>query len=302
MPKITEQEGGVHHVTFCLKDELNLDFPSRIVDLANTRRQELNVPARALLLFVTLVTLTASAAAISTATPKSSKTIVLITAETTPFMSPKMKDDGAAIYALRKILGKIGYRVEMRYAPWTRAKMVADKDDTIDGFFPYAARDMDNFIYSRPLSETPWIIVQRKDHPIHWTKLEDLTKYVAGNVTGIELRPGIKELVEQKKLQVESTTTDTYNLLKLATKRVDLVFMDPNVFRFHMATVPELQAYKNILEINPKPVHIDKYGLALKKNAKNEVFLKEFNKVASIEENTKNIEYYLKHMSKEPQK
>lgn len=262
----------------------------------------MNVPTKALLLFTSFLTLRAQASATSTPAVKPMKKIVLITAETPPFMSPTMKDEGAAIYALQKILAKIGYKAEMRYAPWTRAKMVADKDDTIDGFFPYAARDMDNFIYSRSLSETPWVLIQRKDHPIHWNKLEDLTKYVAGNVTGIELRPGIKELVDQKKLEVESTTTDTYNLLKLATKRVDLVFMNPNVFQFHMATVPELQPYKNILEINPKPVHIDKYGLALKKNAKNEAFLKEFNKVASQEENMKNIEYYLKHMSKDSQK
>lgn len=227
---------------------------------------------------------------------KKRPTLLLMTGDSPPFMSEKMREQGAAVYALRKVFAKLGYDLEVRFAPWTRAKLTAEKDTSIDGFFPYAAKDVENFIYSEPFSEAPWVIIQRKDKPVHWNKLEDLTKYTAGNVIGIELRPGIRELVESGKLKVENTTTDSYNILKLATKRVDMLFMNPVVFQYVMNTDRQLAEFKGKLEVNPKVIYMDKYGLALRKTPHNAEIIQKLNKANTTAEVARYMEAYIKQL------
>lgn len=155
------------------------------------------------------------------------RTLTLITHEAPPYMAEALPDGGAIFYALRKVLESLNYELKVVFAPsWVRAKMDADKAH-IDGYAPYRTIEQtDTFDFTDFIFESPWIIVERKDHPIKWKVPEDLTSYVAGNVQGVELRPGVKELWDKKKIKIETTTTQNNNLLKLATKRVDYIFSD----------------------------------------------------------------------------
>ncbi|QDK38193.1 ABC transporter substrate-binding protein [Bdellovibrio sp. NC01] len=255
---------------------------------------------KTILSYLLLLSFTASPPAFAETPPKPTKELHLITGESPPYMSESMKDQGAAVWALRKIFAKMGYTLVIDFAPWTRAKITAAKSDTIDGFFPYSDQDVPNFIYSDIVSETPWVIIQRKDKPIHWSKFSDLSPYTAGNVVGIELRPGIKELYEAKKLNIETTTSDVSNLLKLANKRVDMIFMDATVFQYSMAKEKELQPYRGKLEINAKPILVNKYGIALKNTPRNAAIMKEFNRHVNPQEFAKDVESYLTHGNQHP--
>ncbi|WII71626.1 ABC transporter substrate-binding protein [Bdellovibrio sp. 22V] len=221
------------------------------------------------------------------------ETLTLVTHESPPYMSETLPDQGAMFYALRKVLKEMGYDLRAEFAPsWTRTKMLAETDPKIDGYAPYRVPEKEDvFVFSNYLFESPWMIGERKDHPIHWKSFDDLTAHVAGNQLGVELRPGTKELVEQKKLRVETTSSQTNNILKLATKRVDFVFTDPLVFRYLVSTDPTLRPYKNNLQLNPKPVVIEKYGIALKKSFANSELLKTLNNKAP--ELKKYVEEYI---------
>lgn len=227
------------------------------------------------------------------------KKITLITHESVPFMGESLPDKGALIYAMNKVLDKMNYKAEFVFVPsWARAKMTALKDPKIDGYTPYTSiENEDVFDFSDYFYNDPWVIIERKEAPIHWKTFTDLTKYTAGGVTGVELRPGVKELAEKGKLKVETTTTDVYNIKKLATKRVDMIFMDAVVFRYLMATESELQPYRNQLQVNSKPIIIGRYGLAVKKKNVSADFLPEFKKVGKFIE--KYIEEYLTRLEKE---
>ncbi|MEK2645992.1 substrate-binding periplasmic protein [Bdellovibrio sp. BCCA] len=216
--------------------------------------------------------------------------------ESPPFLSESMKDQGAGIFALRKLLKKAGYDLEVRFAPWERAKVIARSDASVGGIFPYAAKDLADFLYSKPIYRAKWVIVERKQNPITWDKIEDLSKFTMGNVTGVELRPGIKELAETNKLKVENASTDLNNLLKLANKRIDFITMDATVFKYQMWVEPKLQSFREALQINPKFITVTEYGLALKKSPDHEALLKVFNKVSSFEEANRHIDFYLEHL------
>ncbi|MBC7465765.1 MAG: transporter substrate-binding domain-containing protein [Bdellovibrio sp.] len=230
---------------------------------------------------------------------KSQNVFVLISTESPPFLSKQMKDQGAAIYALNMILKKMNVSTKISFAPWRRAKIIASEDLKIDGFFPYSAIDMkDNFIYSNFIYEAPWVIVQRKTHPIRWKKIEDLSGMTAGNVTGVEFRPGIEELVDQKKIKIDEVVSDNINLLRLGLERVDFVMMDYFVYQSVMSTDKALLAYKNKFEVNEKPITISRYGLALRKTNQNKKRMDQFNQLASVDLFAKHIEYYLSHFVK----
>ncbi|WP_413942954.1 substrate-binding periplasmic protein [Bdellovibrio sp. HCB-162] len=207
-----------------------------------------------------------------------------------------MKEQGAGIYALRELLKKAGYALEVRFAPWERAKTIARTDESVNGLFPYAAKDMPDFLYSKPIYRANWVVVERKQNPIVWHKIEDLSKLTMGNVIGVELRPGIKELAEKHKLNVENASSDLNNLLKLANKRVDFITMDATVFKYQMLVEPKLQSFQGTLQINPKFITMTEYGLALKKSPDNEALLKVFNKISSVEEANRHIDFYLEHL------
>lgn len=205
--------------------------------------------------------------------------LTLITHEAPPYMSEALPNGGAIFYAISKVIEPLNYDLKVVFAPsWTRAKMNAIKDPNIDGYAPYrTVEQQDLFDFSEYIFESPWVIIERKDHPIQWKTPEDLVKYTAGNVQGVELRPGVKELWDQKKIKIETTTTQNNNLLKLATKRVDYIFSDQFAFRYLMTTDPTLLEYNGKLQINPKPIVIEKYGVALKKSKDSKKILQALN-------------------------
>jgi ABC-type amino acid transport substrate-binding protein len=166
----------------------------------------------------------------------------------------------------------------------------------VDGFFPYAAQDLKEFIYSNFIYEAAWVLIERKKDPIDLAKTSELSKWTMGNVTGVELRPGIQELVDQKKLKVENTTNDTNNLLMLATKRVDFISMDAVVYRYRMLVDKELRPYRGNLQINIKPIASVKYGLALKNTLANKNLLKSFRRATSVSSTNQLIDFYFQNL------
>ncbi|WP_291515682.1 ABC transporter substrate-binding protein [Bdellovibrio sp. ArHS] len=182
-------------------------------------------------------------------------------------MSETMPDGGAVFYSLKKVLEKKGYGVKVVFAPsWIRAKMNAVKDPKFDGYAPVRTVEYtDQFIFTKLFFKSPWLIVERKDRPIVWNKIADLGKYTAGNIQGVELRDGIKELAEAGKIRIENVGTPLSNFLKVATQRVDFAFSDELVFRYTMGIEPELKPYRDILQLNAKPIVVDSYGIALRK-------------------------------------
>lgn len=183
-------------------------------------------------------------------------------------MAESLDSGGAVFFALGKVLKPLGYEVKVQFvSSWIRAKMNAQKDPKVDGYAPYRVEeDKDIFDFTEFLFESPWVMIERKKHPIKWKVPEDLVKYTAGNVQGVELRPGVKELAEAGRLKVETTTTQNNNILKLVAKRVDFVFSDILVYRYLMASDPLLRPHRRELQVNAKPIVIERYGVALKKS------------------------------------
>jgi len=246
--------------------------------------------------FVGLLSLTCFAA------PKQKK-VTIISMEIPPFMSPKLPDQGAGIYGLRHLFKKMGYDLDVRFVPIQRTRSVGMSDSKVHGFFPSFVDD--DFVQGMTLSKivykTPWVIVERKDNPVRWKVPTDLLKYKGGNVGGYTLRSQVAEAFKNNPQALENAPGDLQNILMLANKRVDYIFIDENVFKFLLAVDPRAQAYADKLQVNPKIVALNEYGVAFKQNGASKKIMADFNKALNRDEFTKAVDEYIKKHMPTPQ-
>lgn len=236
--------------------------------------------------------------ALLAAPTKQNKKITLVTHEAAPFMDEKLPDQGALCHALRKAFTRMGYDLNMFVLnSWTRTKIKAVRNEEIDGYAPYASKENEElFDFSDTCYDDPWVIVERKDHPIQWKVPEDLIKYKAGNVQGVEFRPPVKPLVDSGKLTVISTNSDENNIRLLAAQRVDFIFIDKVIFNYYLATDPKISPFRSVLQVNAQPITISHYGIAIKKGHLTPGFMKEFNKQCKMI--SKDVDDYLEEIEK----
>jgi polar amino acid transport system substrate-binding protein len=232
--------------------------------------------------------------------PPASETheISLVTMEIPPFMSEHMPEQGAATYALKMIFKKRGYDLKMSFAPFLRSKNLATHDRDFVGYAPSTKYNIiKGFTLSKAFYQSPWVIIQNKENPVQWKKIEDLTKYLGGNVNGYDMVPEATRLYEAGKLKVEMAPDDVRNILKLAHKRVDYIFMDENMYKFLMATNPILKPFAEKLEIHPRRVETLSYGIAFRKTPQALEILDEMNKVFNEDEFTSYVNAYMKNLA-----
>lgn len=230
------------------------------------------------------------------------KKVTLITMEIPPFMSPKMPDQGAAIYALRAMFRKAGYELEMRFVPVPRMRQVGFGDDSVHGFFPSFAEEKfdEKLVLSKLFYKTPWVIVERKDKPILWKESRDLLKYKGGNVAGYVLRSQVADAYKDRMDRLETAKNDTLNLLKLIHKRVDFIFIDQNAFKFIARTNAEIAPHADKLAINPNVVALNSYGVDFKDNKISRKIMADFNAVVDEKEFTDLVTKYIEQQKSPP--
>lgn len=228
------------------------------------------------------------------------KKVILVTMEVPPFMSPKLPDQGAAIYALREAFLRAGYELEMRFVPVPRMRQVGFGDDGVNGFFPSFVDEKFNekLVLSKLFYRTPWVIVERKDKPIIWKEARDLLKYKGGNVAGYVLRSQVADAYKDNMHRLETAKNDSLNILKLIHKRVDFIFIDQNTFKFIVGTHPEIAPYADRLAINPKVVALNSYGVDFKDNKVSRKIMEDFNAIVDEKEFTDLVSKYIERQSR----
>ena len=213
-----------------------------------------------------------------------------------PFISDNMPEQGAAVYALTQIFKKMGYDLKVLIVPILRIRTLRFRSPNVSGFFPSFADDdfVDGLDLSTIIYETPWVIIERKDRPIVWKEAKDLAKYRGGNVKGYTIRSQVRKIYDESRLKLEAAPDDASNLLKLANKRIDYVFTDAHIFKYLMATDPRLKEFADKLQINPKIVAMNRYGVAFKRDPANVKLRELFNKTVTEPDFEKYVLEYFK--------
>lgn len=181
----------------------------------------------------------------------------LTSLEWPPYTGADLPATGATTAVVRAALAAVGYKLDVRFYPWSRAVALARGQPRYVGYFPEydspaVRRD---FLLTDPIGSGPLGLVERIDAPVHWTVLADLSRYTIGVVQDYVNTEAFDARVRAGLQPVSVAVDDKHNLLKVAAGRVPLAVVDRRVFEYvtrHDAqtgrVAPELHFNERLLE------------------------------------------------------
>ncbi|GAB3444942.1 substrate-binding periplasmic protein [Insolitispirillum peregrinum] len=185
----------------------------------------------------------------------SPRPIQMLTLFWPPYTGEALPYGGESTRILRSVFEREGIPVEVGYVPWPRALTMFQQKQA-DILYPeYAERaGQDGCLLSQAYQVTSLSLVERRDMPLRWNLLSDLSSYTLGVVRGYINSPGVDALVRTHRLQVEADNNDTTNIRKVAAGRIDGAFIDPQVYRYLMEQDVSLQPLRDLVRLGGKSV------------------------------------------------
>jgi polar amino acid transport system substrate-binding protein len=175
-------------------------------------------------------------------------TLRLASLEWLPYAGHALPQGGLSAAVAMAVAARIGYAVDVQYLPWKRA-MQAGSGPGFAGYFPayQTAERARQCHFSAPIGYSTIGLAVRAAQPLHWRTLDDLAGNKLGVVLGYSNGERVDAMVEQGKLSVDYSASDTVNLRKLLAGRVNAVVIDRAVLRYLLASDPGLKAGRGLL-------------------------------------------------------
>ncbi len=188
----------------------------------------------------------------------------LTSLEWPPYTGQQLQDDGCITVLVKQAFEASGLKASVDFYPWSRTiAQVRDAHTHHVGFFPayHSAERERDYYMSEPLGEGPIGLIERKDMPIVWNTLTDLSGKRIGVVQDYINTAEFDVLAGSGQLVVEAVVSDTLNIRKMIGWRIDTAVIDKHVFHYLLDTDPDLTAGKALLQFNPKPLESKKLYL-----------------------------------------
>lgn len=201
------------------------------------------------------------------------KLVRLVSLEWQPYAGAGLREQGAAAAVVKAAFQAVGYSVDIDFYPWARAVRLAEVDDQYDGIFP---------MYGSPLRErhlrcsgvigrSPLGFAERRDAPVTWSTLDDLSAHRIGIVRDYVNTEAFDAHVAAGRIPVDVVGNDLQNLQKLAHGRIDLAVIDRNVLDYLLKSSPELpdkaRAGGSALRFNARMLENKNLYVCFKRNA-----------------------------------
>lgn len=94
--------------------------------------------------------------------------------------------------------------------------------------------------------------MEKRDHPIHWTELQDLSSVVIGVTAGYSNGSAFDSLVNDGKLRVQPAPADIDNLRMVARGRIPVAVVERSVYEYSLLTEPDLREKRDELQFNAR--------------------------------------------------
>jgi len=199
------------------------------------------------------------------ATAQADDTVTLTSLEWPPYSGQQLLEQGASCAVAKAAFAAMGYRLKIEFYPWSRAVVLAATQANYAGYFPeYDSPSVaKRFILSDPIGTGPLALAQRRDSPISWNTIADLSHWRVGVVQDYVNNTEFDQRVADRLQPIDVAINDTLNLKKLAAGRVDLAIIDPYVFDYLAGQNSQLTS---LLEINPKIIENKQIYIAFKRS------------------------------------
>jgi len=147
-----------------------------------------------------------------------------------PFFVESEPGQGTVARLVRDIFAEEGYEVEFHFLPWKRAyREAATGKHDATAIWMYAADRQKDFIYSEPVMNERFVLFYRKDEPIDWSQIKDLSGLQLGGSIGYSYGPVFDQAVENGVLDVEWVASTELNFRRLLFGRIDAFPEEINV-------------------------------------------------------------------------
>lgn len=182
------------------------------------------------------------------------RVIRLTSLEWPPYTGAMLPRQGATTAVVAAALASMGYRLEVRYFPWSRATALVKHNSPFAGYYPeYLSPTLvRHFLVSDPIGSGPLGFAYHADTPVQWDTLADLAKYRIGVVEGYVNTDEFDMRVREGKQMVDAAPNDKQNLRKLAAKRVPLVLIDRRVYEHLTRADADVRAVAANLRFHPR--------------------------------------------------
>lgn len=139
-----------------------------------------------------------------------------------PFFVENEPGQGNVARLVRDIFAEEGYEVEFHFLPWKRAyREAANGRHDATAIWMYAASRQEDFVYSEPVMRERFVLFHRKDSPIDWNQISDLSGLQLGGSNGYSYGPRFDKAVKNKILDVEWVASTELNFRRLLFGRID---------------------------------------------------------------------------------
>jgi len=215
--------------------------------------------------------------------------VTLITEESPPFnmrrdensKNKKLAIIGISTEIIRELFkrGNINYSLEIY--PWKRAYKTVEENANHGLFSTYLTPERKpRFKWVGPIVANTWVLQGKKNRKLKIETLEDACKYVIGGYRG----DAIADFLEKQGCNVQYTSYDHQNLLKMESGRIDLWatgrFLGP-----YLAKKEDISDVVEVFEIKEAPLY-----LALNKSFPDS-FVMKLNKLLQEMKNDGTVKY-----------
>ncbi len=157
--------------------------------------------------------------------PKSSfalpEQITLATGEWAPYTSTKLPGQGFATEIVSAIATEMGFELNVKFFPWSRAKKMVERNKVI-GSFPWAVNDERKKKYNLSNNffnaNTKFFYYDNKMKDVAWTRFDDLKEYKIGAVQDYSSR----EIIQKNGLKVRTIPNEKSGFKLLFAGKIDL--------------------------------------------------------------------------------
>lgn len=152
------------------------------------------------------------------------QSITLVADEVIPYVDIHHARHGIDSEIVKEAFQRVGYTVQFKFRPWARVLKEVERGDFEAAYTAfYTSERSEVFAFSRPYNKGSLVLYKRKETPISYTTIRDLTPYTIGVVLGNVYSPEFDAATYLKK---EAVSKLLQNLKKLAANRIDLLVGD----------------------------------------------------------------------------
>ncbi|WP_019614636.1 substrate-binding periplasmic protein [Psychromonas ossibalaenae] len=164
------------------------------------------------------------------------KELRMVTVDWAPYYGSEMTNNGVITVIVKAAFQRSGIQSSVKFIPWKRAlkEVESGKSDILMGAY-YTDERSKTYLYSEPIYDIRVGLVALKSLGLgHYTKLQDLTPYTIGVGRGWA---NSDEFDQADYLNKKGATNQILNVRKLFKKRVDMISISYDVFRYEVAAM-----------------------------------------------------------------